>query len=446
MFILAAAAISMMGLSSCSKDDKGETPVVDPVNTTIYPGGIVLLNVPEVVVSGDTAEIRFRVNPSTAVLTKKDFSLDCCASDVYDVQYSDVEKKYLGSDANSVTSRASYVQPSENLSIVDLQNDTLNGKTLDGQYVIRVAAQSSRNIIDMSKWALVCSTIDVNGDTANVSSEQFEIKQIPTPKNGVFAWAPQALSYMVGKVKLKKGYIDSTHVNGTKWYVMPRTYKNALTGAVTSYDYDKYVKNAKPLILQNTTSLTCTDEEIEVPESKKSSVVAHVYTAIPETSAEPFASLAMDGDKKFASFTSVLTLTDKYGHSGVWTQPFNYVLATTLNVDIQVPNPVVAGTYTVGNVADFMLSEYGIDVNVIDRYPCKYLHDANVIDYSNIGMTADCKKATNTFVCDQLILLAGRNTSVAPDVLFGNIYLADELFGTSSNDVMMKFIQKLKQK
>ena len=449
MFVLAAAALSMMGLSSCCNDDKEETPVVDPVKTTIYPGGIVLLNVPNEVVSGDTTEIRFRVNPSTAVLTKENFSLDCCASDVYDVQYSDAEKKYLGSDTNSASTRASYVQTSENLSIVDLQNDTINGKTLDGQYVIRVAAQSSRNIIDMSKWALVCSTVDVNGDTANVSSEQFEIKQIPTPQNGVFAWAPQALSYMVGKVKMnsdsKTYYMDSLQVNGTKWYVVPRTYKNALTGAETSYDYDKYVSNAKPLILQDTTSLSCTDKEMGVPEYMKSAV-AHAYTAIPETSAEPFASLAMDGDKKFASFTNVLTLTDKYGHMGVWTQPLNYVLATTLNLNLQVPDPVVAGKYTVDNVADFMLSEYGIDVNVIDRYPCRNIKNTQASIHRNIGMTSICGLNSNKFVYDQLTLGAGTNTSVAPGVLFSNIYLTDALVGISDDDVMMRFIQKFNQK
>lgn len=449
MSALFAACISVMGFSSCSSDDDVKTNPTEKSN--ISPNGIVLLSVPNEVVAGDTVEISFRINPSTATITKENLSLDCLASNVFDVEISDEENLYLGNststddDTEAETRAMSYVQSSESFSIVSLRNDSIDGKALDGQYVIRVAAQSARNIIDESKWALVCSATDANKDTANVSSEVFAMTQIPQPKNGVFAWSPQALNYKVGTIKRDVDmlyYMDSTAVNGTRWYTTPRTYKNKITGEVRTYDYAKYVKQAKAMLMQDSTVLTTTDKEV-TDKALMNTENSHIYSAVPDTKSEPFATFENDNTQNFVTFTNVLSLTDKYGHVSVWAQPMNYVLTNTLYVEIAVPDPVVAGDYSASNIKEYLLSKYGIDLDVSDRYPYKAYRSGAGLKSHGLGAKPMSRQMTNRFVYDDLYVNYITET-LTVEKLFSHICNFCKLYGLSENDIFLQMIQKFK--
>ncbi len=93
----------------------------------MLPSGIVLLSVPDEVLAGDTAIIRFRVNPSTAVLTKDNFSLDYYDPNVYEVEISEAEIQYLGDTVQAARKRATYVTNSDSFNIVELQSNSLDG-------------------------------------------------------------------------------------------------------------------------------------------------------------------------------------------------------------------------------------------------------------------------------------------------------------------------------
>ena len=434
------AALAALSFTACSDDDND---AVSKSNASV--GGIVLLYVPTEVVAGDTATIRFRVNPSSAPITKDNISLDCYEPNVYEMQKSHLEKVYVGDTVPTelVMARASYVTPSESYTIVELLNDSADGKPLDGQYVLRVAAQSERNIFDLSQWTLVCTSPDANGDTANVSSQLFPLKQIPQPKDGLFAWSPQAVNFRTGTMHMTSPgnvFIDSVTVNGSKWVITPRTYVNATTGGTMTYDYDTYVHDVTPVLLQDTTALTTTKQELtwgDLDEANGS----HSFTAIPDTTVAPFSSYEADGDTNFVTLTNVLAVTDKYGHVSIWSQPMTYVLATKLYVDMPVPDPVVAGTYQLDDPQGYMKEHYGVDIDIIQRYPLLHRQDKVATFSSEMAMYAFPSMKKNNFIYDNFILAAGHNKEVAPDVLFRNIFLTTELYGVSKTDVYLKFQQ-----
>ena len=439
-----AAALTLVGFTSCNDD---ENDVIPSGNNNVTANGIVLLQVPEEVVAGDTVSICLRVNPSTTVLTKDNFSLDCYEPNVYEVELSDAEKAYIGDTAQIDGTRASYVTSSESFSIVELLNDSLDGEPLDGQYVLRIAAQSDRNIIDCSRWTLVCSTLDANGDTANISSELFSMKQIPQPKGGIFAWAPQAQNYTSGKLKSdsvnKKVIFDSLYVNGAKWYLTPRKYKNHSTEGVMTYDYDKYVNDVAPALLQDTTVLTTTKEEIEWPDMYKTGS-EHAFSAVPDSTTAPFSSFGEDG-KNYESLTNVLTVTDKYGHVSVWMQPLNYVIPTTIYTEVPVDDPVVSGKYYVDDIKGYMLNNYGIDIDIIKRYPYQFSQNKQGVVMGEIGGVAAALHTNTDFFFDGLTFFIGSSKSVSADLLFSKIFLTDEIYGVSEKDVIIKVIQKFKR-
>ena len=438
-----AAALTLAGFTSCSDDDD----VTPSGNNNVMANGIVLLQVPEEVVAGDTVSIGLRVNPSTTVLTKDNFSLDCYEPNVYEVELSKEEKTYLGDTVKTEATRASYVTSSESFSIVELLNDSLNGEPLDGQYVLRIAAQSDRNIIDCSRWTLVCSTLDANGDTANISSELFSMKQIPQPKGGIFAWAPQAQNYTSGKLKSdsvnKKVIFDSIYVNGAKWYLTPRKYKNPSTEGVMTYDYDKYVHDVTPALLQDTTVLTTTKEEIEWPDMYKKGS-EHAFSAVPDSTKAPFSSFGKDG-KNYETLTNVLTVTDKYGHVSVWMQPLNYVIPTTIYTEVACDDPIATGKYYVDDIKGYMLTNYGIDIDIIKRYPMQFAQNKQGVVMGQIGGFAAALQTNTELFFDGIDYHAGSNKSVSPELLFSKIFLTDEIYGVSEKDVIIKVIQKFKR-
>ncbi len=438
-----AAVLAIAGLASCSSDDNDSN---SSGKSSVAPSGIVLLSVPDEVVAGDTATIRFRVNPSTALLTKDNFSLDCYDPNVYEVEISDAESQYLGDTVQAARKRATYVTKSESFSIVELLNDSLDGQALDGQYVLRIAAQSTRNIIDCSLWTLVCTTPDAKGDTANITSELFGIKQIPQPKEGIFAWSPQAVSYWNGKIMAenKVFVIDSTYVNGSKWYLMPRKYVNHTTGGVMEYDYDTYVKDVTPMLLKDTTVLTTKKSEMEWPDMYKTGQ-DHAFTAVPDSTTEPFASYEADGSKNFETLTNVLAVTDKYGHVSVWTQPLNFVLATIIYVELPVDDPVVAGRYRVDDIQSYTLTNYGIDLSIIERYPVQFFKNKAATVNAELGMTPMPTHINSNYIFDGLTLGSGSNKSVAADLLFRKIYLTNELYGLTDDDAIIKTVQRFKR-
>lgn len=425
IFFIAILAEAL--ITSCSNDDDVKTP------TTINPNGIILLSAPKQVVAGNTATIKFRVNPSNVnMLSKENISLDCVAPDIYNVEISDDENQYNGTSAKTNRkSKASYVQASDNYTIIDFYPDSLNGQQLKGQYIIRVQAQATRNIIDRSLWTVVCSYKTNKGDTVDISSETFNMLQIPQPKDGVFAWSPQAISLKVGDNypvfvdKQPCGFANTT-INGVKWFVAPRNYRNALTNAVITYDYDEYIANASVTLLNGSDTIPCNYNCNEYTSSEYDGC-KYGYSAIPNVDKEPIASIYNDTiDKKYVTFTNCLCITDNFGNKSVWKQDVNYVVPEIITLYLNLPESITTGSYKPLDIEDKIL-EYGIDDNMIKRYPHCSIGSSFVSSESlnNSGCYVIETQRDNGLGIDQLNVVCSKPMS--PETFCKGIYYANSV-------------------
>lgn len=427
--IISIAAIAITLLVACDKEKTTPVePVVpvepqEPETVTINPSGIVLLSTPEQVVAGDTVAVRLRVNPSTARFTAENLALDCISSQVYEAQYTDMEKTYLGEDpatkSDDANKGVSYVRNAENFSVAGVVADTLNNETLAGQYIVLLKAQSEKNIFDYSSLALVYSFEDENGETACVSSETFSLTQIPQPADAIFAWAPQALSLHAGTLKAAG---DSTFtmandcMNPVKWYLLARTYKDASTGSTIQYDFAKYVSDTKVLLEKDSTEMACEQGKDDFS-GAYSGVITEMRYATPDISQEPFKTLFEQGsDNKYETFTNKLTVTDKYGHIGEWSQPLNYVIPLQITYTLDLPEDVPVGTYELTDKFA-TLAEYGIDAEIIKRYPVQNLTTLKAINNHGLNIFFIPETRKDGFGIGSVKVVAGSDSSIKADVL-----------------------------
>lgn len=454
--IISLFAIAAAVLVSCNeKNTDPEEPVQpeEPTEEVINPGGIVLLSIPEQVVAGDTVVIRLRVNPSTAQFTAENLTLDCISSHVYEAQYSDAEKKYLGEDtatkADDTTKGVPYVQNTENYSIAGVVADTLNNESLEGQYLVLVKAQNGKNIIDCSDLALVYKCEDENGETAYVSSETFVITQIPQPSDAIFAWSPQSLSLHAGSfTTLDNGSLamSSDVVNAAKWYLLARTYKDASTGSVIQYDYKKYISKVEIHLEKESVEIACTQKNNDF-DGVYSAGLTEMFYAIPDVSQDPMKTLFEQGsDKNYEVFTNKLVVTDKYGHVGGWSQDLNYVIPTHIAFEVDVPEDVVKGTYPILHKFE-TLAEYGIDAEQILRYPG--LNVFTVVGQSShgIGFYFSTPQRDDGFGVDRIVTHPGSQSSIKAEDMFErmNIVFYAKGIGVTTDVQMANYLNYVEE-
>ncbi len=421
LFAIAAAVLVSCNEKNTTPDEpvQPEEPTVEVINPT----GFVFLSIPEQVVAGDTVAIRLRVNPSSAKLTAENLTLDCIDSRVYDAQYSDAEIKYLGESAatkaDDATKGVPYVQNTENYSIAGVVADTLNNEALEGQYLVLVRAQSEKNIIDCSNLALVCKYEDENGETAYVSSETFVITQIPQPSDAIFAWSPQSLSLHAGTFTSAGGdslVLSSDDVNAVKWYLLARTYKEASTGSVIQYDYKKYISNVEIQLEKESVEIACEQKNTDF-DGVYSAGLTEMYYAIPDISQDPMKTLFEQGsDKKYETFTNKLTVTDKYGHVGGWSQDLNFVIPTQITFKVDVPEVVVKGNYPVVDKIE-TLAEYGIDEELNQRYPSLNVNTVTAQNQHGVGFFLFPALRTDGFGVDYIIASPGSDSSITAEAM-----------------------------
>ena len=445
--IISLFAIAAAVLVSCNEKNTDPDEPVQPEEPTvevINPEGIVFLSIPEQVVAGDTVAIRLRVNPSSAQFNAENLSIDCIASRVYDAQYSEAEVKYLGSDAVTksadAATRASYVQNTENYSIAGVVADTLNNESLEGQYLVLVKAQSEKNIIDCSNLALVYKYEDENGETACVSSETFVITQIPQPSDAIFAWSPQSLSLHAGAFT-GDGQMTSDSVNAVKWYLLARTYKEASTGSVIQYDYAKYITDVNIQLEKESVEIACEQGKTDF-DGVYSAGMTEMRYATPDVSQDPVKTIFEQGsDNKYEVFTNKLIVTDKYGHVGGWSQNLNYVIPTRLTFKLDVPEDVVKGTYSVVNKFE-TLAEYGIDAELVLRYPCLNLTSLSAQNSHGVGFYLFPGKREDGFGIGSITASPGSVDTIKADDMFKmltNIFYAKGI-GLASDAPLINFL------
>lgn len=308
---------------------------------------------PTEVVNGDTAKVLFRLNPSLATLTKEQLTIDCVYSNIYTLK----EDKQ---DPTS-ESRASYVQNNSNYTLVDLQQDTLQGDTLQGQWIAKVLVKTDKNIFDKSTLALVATYKDKDGKENQISSESFNMDLVPTPDDGVTAWAPTL-------------YTDTTKINGNQekptayyWIAEENMYQNA-SGAYVVYDMDKRIRSVKHSLgtLDNDSTTTEQETQIEEISGKK----LRLYSYLPDATKEPFCDLLVGKQNSYAA-PSILTLTDKTGHEAFKSVNSHYSHFRKVELEVDCPKQLKAGeTYHIDlekALADFGYSADEFKIATIGR-------------------------------------------------------------------------------
>ncbi len=423
------AAVAAVVLAACSKEqpEKEQPEEEQPEEVKIIrPNGLVILSVPEQIVAGDTAAIRLRVNPSTARLTAENLSIDCLESMIYDAEYSEAEQKYCGIATKSADSAEDaaipYVQNTDSYSICSVVPDSLDHKPLEGQYIVTVKAQDTKNIIDRSTLALVCKFEDENSDTAYISTEIFSLPQIPRPGDAIFAWSPQSMSLRAGSLTQKKDSIVVANdtVNSAKWYLSARSYKNAASGATIRYDYSKYITDVKVQLYSGSDEIACNLKKTDF-DGVYSSMIDEMCAGYPDIAQEPFKTLYESGsDKKYETYTNTLTVTDKYGHADRWSQDLNIVIPTSISFKLNIPEEVPSGKYDVVD-KEATYAEYGIDIETIKRYPSLNLV---ALSYSNMGGTGISfagRRRDDNFGLGGVTVAAGRK-SISADLLCSRVF------------------------
>ncbi len=447
--IISLVAVAVTVLAACGKEQP------EPEKKVIDPSGMVLLSVPDLVVAGDSIAIILRVNPSTAQLTVDNLALDCLDSDIYEVELSEAEQIYCGietkaSDTDTEVAYLPYLQDTENYYITSVVPDTLKNQPLEGQYIVTVKAQSVKNIIDRSTLALVCHYQDENGDDAYISTGTFALSQIPQPSDAVFAWTPQSMSLHAGSpVPHKDGNvtIDDDCANAVKWYLAAHNYKNAATGSSIRYDYAKYISEVKVQLEQNSVEIACKQEKDDFG-GAYSPMLHEMRAAVPDIEQEPYKSLFENGsDKKYEVFTNKLIVTDKFGHSGVWSQDLNVVVPVQACFKLDVPEDVVPGTYNVLD-KDETFAEYGIDVAAMKRYPslnlaCDIAVNISGLNYSFIGI-----KREDAFGIAGVRTSKGTVESIKADLLCSRIaglWYVKGVGGSDASPALCNFINLIER-
>lgn len=418
--LISLAAIAMVLLAACSKEETEE------VKKVIDPEGIVLISHPDMIVAGDSVAIRLRVNPSTARLTKENITLDCLSSTVYEAQVTEEEQKYIGTKtrATDETPRIPYIQNNENYSIADVIPDSLDNEVLEGQYIVLIKAQSEKNIIDRSILALACNYVDENGETAYISSETFEMTQIPQPNDAIFAWSPQSQSLHTGSLTptADSVTVNDDKINAVKWYLLARTYKEAATGAIMKYDYDKYISDVKIQVLKDSEELACEQGKTDF-DGVYSGGLTEMRYAIPDAGQEPFKTLFEQGsDKKYETFTNNLVVTDKYGHVGMWSQNLNYVIPLQITYKVDIPEDVTEkNTYPVLNKFE-TLAEYGIDSDIISRYPSLNLETFKSTNTGGLRFIFTLVGREDGFGAGSIFTAPGGDKTIKSEVICSRVY------------------------
>ena len=156
-------------LAACSDDDWKDdvSALQQPV-----PSSIVMLDeAGGTIVKGNSFQLRFRVNPSSVVLTKDDVQLD--------VQDSDTYFRFDKTDVSDT--RASYVTPSDYYTLENVEPaKNENGEVLEGQWVATVRTQGEANFRNVSDLHLVVNYTDAAGVEQQVSSSGVPIEIVPS--------------------------------------------------------------------------------------------------------------------------------------------------------------------------------------------------------------------------------------------------------------------------
>lgn len=308
-----------LSLASCSDDDKNVEVAESPIN----PAGIILMSHPSEVVNGDTAEVLFRLNPSNANLTKEQLSVDCVRANVFTLE----------DDTPTTKTRASYVQSTPNYTLVDLKKDILNGDSLEGQWVAKILVKTDKNIFDKSLLALVANYKDNNGKVANISSDPFNMDLVPTPEDGITAWAPTLYTDSATKGKLTPYY----------YFARENMYKNS-NGDYLVYDMSKRIRSVKFTLGTLDNDSTTTKQETE--SAQTNGRTCYVYSYLPNADQEPFSKL-LAGEMGSYSEKAILTLTDQYGHEAFNVTESHYNHIQNVTVEVDCPEQLKAGeTYS----------------------------------------------------------------------------------------------------
>lgn len=351
---MALAALAMtLGLTACSDDDSSEPAP----KANIAANGIVLMDMPDEVVNGDTAILRFRINPSTAEFTKEQLHLDCVKSNIYKVKIDKGEERY--------NTRAFYVTPSGNLSIIDLHKDSLNGEALDGQWVAKIKAETSDNIFDKSDWALVIGSRDQNQDSTLISSDAFKMDIIPTPQDGVFAWSPDVYSLYKLNYPSKT---PSTEVIPAYWILRGRDYHNTENeNEVVTYDVNKRITKC----YFDVPALNGVN--MFAPQDSATATNCKFLRYKPDMKSVVFSSLK-EKDVDNVMIPSKFTFSDNYGHETTIQKSITYTSVDTVTVYVDCPENLKAGVMYNVDVEQDLETDASFNYDVASKMPAFIFH------------------------------------------------------------------------
>lgn len=163
-------------LSGLESRVKALETIVGGLRVSNIPYGLVFIENPaDTMTKGETMQMRFRINPSGVKFTKDMLLLDCFSSLCF-------SRKDPGT-------RASYVKSSEHFSISSLEADKdAAGSTLDGQYVLKMAAAANDAVWDESILAFVGAYKDHEGKIQYFSTQSYPVVMMPRPDEGLNPW------------------------------------------------------------------------------------------------------------------------------------------------------------------------------------------------------------------------------------------------------------------
>lgn len=175
--------------------------IVDGLRVSNIPYGLVFIDNPaDTMTKGESFQMRFRINPSGVSFTKDMLLLDGISSLCF-------YRKDPGT-------KASYVKSSDHFSIASLAADKNEaGNTLDGQYVLKMAAAADDAVWDESVIAFVGAYRDHESKLQYFSTPSYPVVMMPRPAEGLNPWHyPNAtfLSTISGKNEAGNDYVLDT--------------------------------------------------------------------------------------------------------------------------------------------------------------------------------------------------------------------------------------------
>lgn len=316
-------------LAACSDDDWKDdvSALQQPV-----PSSIVMLDeAGGTIVKGNSFQLRFRVNPSSVVLTKDDVQLD--------VQDSDTYFRFDKTDVSDT--RASYVTPSDYYTLENVEPaKNENGEVLEGQWVATVRTQGEANFRNVSDLHLVVNYTDAAGVAQQVSSSGVPIEIVPTVDEGVnFGYAT------VQNLLNSKGA-----VNPYILFVDVNAYKNSLG---VEWHYSR----------QYITTIHTTVNKEELTADTTTVYTAHYLSFTPVTSAPVWTGLT-EGNVKHASSECQIKLTDFGNTTKSLSLPVSYC-PNNIPLDLRISAAEANAALAEGN-SDYnyeltdVLADYGI--------------------------------------------------------------------------------------